>query len=813
MSEFTLIHQPEGNGQPYFQRSTERVPRKPIGGEPLAIFAQTQPQDAAERVWVEWTTDEWNTTVCTEGFCLGNTDSVGHTGEQRTWTTLLPSLPDHGLLQYRLCGDSGRGIVRTEEYGRSLRKRCSHEGASDVRFQNGAVEIYTPNGGKMRLAASSGGARLSWGDSTAAFPQEPSDFQALDSCKEGHQCFYAGEIYLDVSLNQGTFRLEHTGKGSVLECKGFAWSLQDEEDVWESSLRFRAAPDEGFYGFGERYNALNQRGQILQNRVFEQYTDQKLKTYLPIPFFYTGQNVGMLMGTRKNVEFNLCATVDDEWRITGEHQGSESLATEIFFGTPQEQIRRYARVTGLPASLPPWAFGPWMSANEWNTQERVMEVANKTRDLDIPASVLVIEAWSDETTFYIWNGAKYLPRDPQTPPRLQDFDFSESAHWPNPKAMIDELHERGIKVVLWQIPVLKALEGSHVQHEADQEYFIEQGLGAQEASGEPYKVRPGWFQGGLLPDFGQEATRKWWTSRRKYLLTEMGVDGFKTDGGEHLWGDDVQFSFNRTGVDMINEYPREYLNTYGDFVHEHCGKDGLTFSRAGYVGAQRTPCHWSGDQKSTWDAFRSAFFGMMNASLSGLPFIGWDMGGFSGDIPSAELYLRSVAASVFCPIMQYHAENNGWAEPCVDRTPWNIAERTQHPEVIDEYRKWAKLREDLRPYIEAEASHCCSTGEPLMRPLLVDFWENDDCRCCDDQYLFGRSLLVAPIFEEQAQERSVLIPPGEWQDVWTGKKISGPKKIHVKATLRLIPVYLRSGRNRHLKASLFQRFLEENSES
>src|SRR6185436_5887261 len=119
--------------------------------------------------------------------------------------------------------------------------------------------------------------------------------------------------------------------------------------------------------------------------------------------------------------------------------------------------------------------GPWMSGNEWNTQARVIEEVEQTQKYDIPATVLVIEAWSDETTFYIWNDAEYTPRPGAESFRYEDFTFRPAGKWPNPKAMIDYLHGQGIRLVLWQVPAFKKLDNPHPQHQADEAHAIAQG--------------------------------------------------------------------------------------------------------------------------------------------------------------------------------------------------------------------------------------------------------------------------------------------------------------------------------------------------
>ena len=272
--------------------------------------------------------------------------------------------------------------------------------------------------------------------------------------------------------------------------------------------------------------------------------------------------------------------------------------------------------------------------------------------------------------------------------------------------------------------------------------------------------------------------------KRKYLVDEVQIDGFKTDGGEFVFGDEVQFADGRTGKEMRNEYPNLYIREHYQYIHEK--RNGIVFSRAGFTGASRMPAHWAGDEKSTFSAFKRNLCAGLNAGISGVPFWGWDLAGFSGEIPSAELFARSAAMAAFCPIMQYHAESK--AEFNQDRTPWNIAERRNAPWVLDVYRYYAKLRMALLPYIMEEAEKSVKTGVPLMRALWLEYLEDKKAGNIYDEYLFGDDLLVAPVVEEGKTEREVYIPRGSWKHLFTGEEFEGARTVTLKAEINEIIV-------------------------
>jgi len=217
----------------------------------------------------------------------------------------------------------------------------------------------------------------------------------------------------------------------------------------------------------------------------------------------------------------------------------------------------------------------------------------------------------------------------------------------------------------------------------------------------------------------------------------------------------------------------------------------VTFSRAGFTGSQAHGAFWAGDENSTWEAFRWSMNAGLSAASCGIVYWGWDIAGFSGDIPSAELYVRAAQASTFVPIMQYHSEFNHHRTPSRDRTPWNIAERTGDERVLPVFRRYAQLRERLVPYLERSAAETIATDEPLMRPLFFEWPDDAHVWSADLEWMLGPSLLVAPVLEESAVERDVYLPDGTWTDVWTGQEFDGAQTITVPTPFDRIPVFTR----------------------
>lgn len=240
-----------------------------------------------------------------------------------------------------------------------------------------------------------------------------------------------------------------------------------------------------------------------------------------------------------------------------------------------------------------------------------------------------------------------------------------------------------------------------------------------------------------------------------------------------------------------NRYPVQYAAAYQELMAE-CRREPVTFSRAGFTGAATVPCHWAGDEDSTWSAYRASITAGLTAGACGIVYWGWDLAGFSGEIPTAELYQRATAMACFAPIMQYHSEFNHHRRPSIDRTPWNIAERTGEPGVLETYRRYALLREQLVPYLAEQAARSVATARPLMRALFFDWPDDETAWDFPLQYLLGDDLLVAPVTEPGATDWTIYLPAGAWVDAWTGDTMRGPVTIVRPVPIGEIPVFIRS---------------------
>ncbi len=590
-----------------------------------------------------------------------------------------------------------------------------------------------------------------------------------------------------------------------------AW-LRADQRPWRVRFALRLEHNVHVVGFGERFDTLDQRGRRLDATVFEQYKNQGNRTYLPMPFAIVVPADTATSGwafhvrTTHRTWYDIGATDSDCLWIEVDLDPSRRaprVEVAIYEGDPASALAAFLSETGRPEQPPSWVFRPWMSGNEWSTQARAEAEVQRSLDERIPVGVLVLEAWSDESTFVAFRDAEYTVHPDGSPHQLEDFTFPPDGAWPDPAGFVDRLHESGVKVLLWQVPLLKADPPQGSQARADRDTALERRYVVRQGNGRPYRNRGWWFPRALLPDWTNAEAVDWWLAKRRYLIEGLGIDGFKTDGGEHAWGADLRYSDGSRGGETNNRYPVLYSAAYHRLMRE-AGQVPVTFSRAGFTGAGATPCHWAGDEVSSWAAYRASITAGLTAGASGVFFWGWDLAGFSGEIPNAELFLRAAAMASFCPIMQYHSEFNDHREPSRDRTPWNIAERSGDPGVLTVFRLFAELRERLVPYLVEQAARSVERGVPLMRALFFDWPHDPVVWDYPYQYLLGDALLVCPVTEPGAREIEVYLPDGEWADVWNGERISGATRVTRDSPLDEIPVYVRTTADpgRHLAGAL-----------
>ncbi len=799
INKTVIFHAPYGEQDPYGRLPWERSPRDPSEADAVLLGVRTQKDVPVDHVYCEWQVNDGQ---------VGRLQAqkLRDDDEYEYWQVVLPALQALDRVRYRFLAVRYEELYATPHFEFTVNQwvtitsvcniRTSADSLQALVVDEGishsfSLQVDFPNNDEVRFALVEGSVEESLKQEIA---QEVVAF-------DGHN------VTIEFSSEPFQCKLIRDQDGLEIICSSIKVLLDANGNILKYALGFQSPREEAFYGFGERFNALDQRGNTLINRVYQKYTRQGKRSYLPIPFFLSSRGYGMWLRTERWAEFDLAWQDADSWSVLCEAEGNDQ-PTQFSFLLKEKLLDNVAMFTdlvGKPTLPPPWAFGLWISSNDWNSQAEIMRQLRLSREHAILPSVVVIEAWSDEITFYIWNDAQYDAKPSGEAYSYNDYRFPVEGKWPDPKGMVDAIHEMDAHLVLWQIPVFKLAvpeQGlDETQKMADQEYAVQKNYVVRSADGSVHEIEAHmpWFTGGLVHDFSNPAARKWWVAKRAYLLSDIGVDGFKTDGGEHVWDKQAIFHEGMRGDRGINLFPNFYLQAYRELLEDQRQTkqegpaDRVLFSRAGYTGVQQYSCHWSGDELSTWEGYRASLRAMLNAALGGVSFMGWDIAGFAGELPSSDLYLRAVAFSTFCPIMQYHSDFNLRRKPSRDRTPWNMQEQTGDEHIIPIFRFFSNVRMNLMPYLLSQAWLSNQNGLPLMRALPVCFQDDAACRQYPYQYMFGDALLIAPVVTPGVEELQVYLPEGEWQHIWDGNIYQGPTTISLTVARDRIPVFQKKG--------------------
>ena len=489
-------------------------------------------------------------------------------------------------------------------------------------------------------------------------------------------------------------------------------------------------PGEAIWGGGQRLDAFNLVGRSIEVWTVDGWNALHT-SYYAIPFLISSEGYGLFVNSTGLIRADIGESSPDRMTLHIPEAGADVY---LFRGTPAEIAMSYTSLVGRPRRPPDWIYKPWASRNSYLGAYEIDRVVRRMRDLGMPLGVVVLEAWAES---------------------LHNFKF-ETRRYPDPELWIRQLHNQDVRVICWLTS--SVWPGSLAHRQASERGFL-----VLNDDGSEHVVR--WLENGRKIDFRKPEVRDWW--RDLHLpLVNMGVDGFKTDGGEHM--PDPFFHNQHTYY-----YQKAALDAF-----DLAGREGITFARSANPLNAGLSTYWAGDQMAEWSRLRGVVRAGLSASLAGFVFWGHDVGGYSGT-PTKELYLRWLQLGVFSPILQLHGEGA--------REPWHFDQET-----LNISRFYFDVRERLLPQLITWGHHAVETGVPMLRPVVWDYPDDPRVNNLDDQYLFGPDLLIAPILDPLPL-RGVYLPEGEWIDLWSGKKHTGPDTILHHANLAMFPVFARSG--------------------
>jgi alpha-D-xyloside xylohydrolase len=527
------------------------------------------------------------------------------------------------------------------------------------------------------------------------------------------------------------------------------------------ALSIRLRDNSHYYGAGERFHALDQKGFILPMVSADRPENKGVSTYKPVPFVMSTRGYALWVDSSAPGSFDLNASRRDT--ISVDYRAPRLRLVLIAGPGLASMLEEFTRLTGRPAVPPAWAFAPWKSRDVHRSREDVIADAELTRRHRLPGSVVVIDSpW--ETSY-------------------NDFTLNRE-QFKEPESMFDRLHELGFVPCFWLTPFINSRSITDMRG-------IDPGPSPNfaEAAAKGYLVRSRlggpmiatWWKGdGGLVDFTSPEAVAWWHGQLEKMLP-WGASAIKCDDGEGTFVQDAVFADGTPAEDMKSRYAALYLKAADEFLQKHRGPDHALLARSGFTGSGRYPFGWAGDNEASWsfdNGLPGVILAAQNAALSGQPLWGCDIAGYIGNA-TPELFIRWTQFAAFTPLMQVHMQSN--------KGPWDFGE-----EALDIYRTYARLHTSLTPYIVEAAHEAAERGLPIVRPLALAF--EGDARAAAErfEYMFGPDLLIAPMYRPGVR-REVYLPRGAWLDFWTGGAHAGGTESIVDVPLARTPLFVRSG--------------------
>jgi alpha-D-xyloside xylohydrolase len=533
------------------------------------------------------------------------------------------------------------------------------------------------------------------------------------------------------------------------------------------TVRFESNDDEKIFGMGQyQHTYLDQKGCVLElSQRNSQVSIPFALSNLGYGFLWNNPAIGTASFGKNYTQWHAQATEQMDYWITADE-------------TPLEIMKNYTQMTGRAPQMPENVLGLWQCKLRYRTQQEVLEVAEKYHELNIPLDVIVID-------FFHWT-------------RQGDWGF-DPEYWPDPKAMIDRLHELGLRVMVSVWPSVDR-KSVHFNEMFEKGLFIRTERGT---------IQTYDFNGDCVVFDALNPTARefvWKTCMENYY--KYGIDMFWLDNAEPdlaVYDYDNYRFYLGAGLKVANVYPRMYAKTFYDGMVAQKQKDIVNLVRSAWVGSQKyNTLIWSGDVRSTFESFHDQILGGLNIGLAGIPWWTTDIGGFmEGNVKDPdfhELLLRWFEFAVFSPVLRMHGDREPHdIPPLSDKDFGGGYLFTGQPNELWSYgeepfrimKQQLELRLSLKPYILELTKEASETGAPLMRTMFFEFPQDNTCWGLNDQYMFGSRYLVAPILHAKQFERDVYLPAGRWKNIQDDTIYEGGQTIKALAPMEYIPVFER----------------------
>ena len=562
-----------------------------------------------------------------------------------------------------------------------------------------------------------------------------------------------GEVLLSEIANGGALCLRAHDYRAL---KGGAYQLK---------VSFDSNPDEKIYGMGQyQQERMNLKGCNLELA--------HRNSQASIPFYVSSLGYGFLWHNAAVGEVHF-GTNTTEWLA----RTTKQLDYWVTAGdTPAEIEGHFADAIGKVPMMPEYGLGFWQCKLRYYNQEQVLNVAREYKKRGIPLDVFVID-------YYHW-------------PRCGDYRFDEE-YFPDPKAMIDELHEMGIETMVSIWPQIDWRSENY-------EEMKQQGLLVKSNAGVDVQML---FHGNnVFLDATNPRTRKYVWEKVKKNYADLGIRTFWLDEAEPEFST-YEYECYRYAAGPVEEigniYPREYSRMFYEGQKENGQEDIVNLVRCAWLGSQKYGALvWSGDIFSTYEDFRKQICAGLHMGLCGIPWWTTDIGGFMTDDVNdpdfQQLLIRWYEFAVYSAVFRMHGDRGPHNIPTLDDRDfgggylytgqsnelWSYGEENYRI-----MKKYYDIRISMHDYIKQLYDEASENGSPLIRTMFYEFPDDKKCWELQDQYMFGSEYLVAPIFHLNEFEREVYLPAGRWEDTRDGKVYEGGQTVLAAAPIDSIPVF------------------------
>ena len=523
--------------------------------------------------------------------------------------------------------------------------------------------------------------------------------------------------------------------------KGTSHITTDKKEVY---MREQLALGVGelVYGLGERFTPFVKNGQVVDIWNQDGGTASE-QSYKNIPFYLTNKGYGVFVNHSENVSFEVGSESVSKVQFSVEGEVLEYYIIGV--NDLKEVINNYTNLTGKPTLPPAWSFGLWLTTSFCTNydEETVMSFIDGMLERDIPLETFHFDCfWMKE---FEWCNFEW-----------------DNRVFPDPKGMLKRIHDKGIKVCVWINPYI-GQKSPLYKEGAEKGYFVKTG-------NNKIWQWDRWQAGMALVDFTNPEACEWYKSHLERLI-DMGVDSFKTDFGERIPVQDEFYGIDalKYGIKyydgsepkkMHNYYTQLYNKVVFELLVEKLGNEqACVFARSATVGGQNFPVHWGGDCLSNYPSMAESLRGGLSLSLCGFGYWSHDIGGFEEGC-TADIYKRWTQFGLLSSHSRYHGNVEY-------KVPWIYDE-----EAVEVTRKFTKLKMKLMPYLFKYAVEAKNTGIPMMRPMVLEYCNDETCINLDRQYMFGKDLLVAPIFSNTG-DVSYYLPEGRWTNLLNNKVLEG----------------------------------------